>query len=666
MISLLLLVSALGLALSMGDIAITSVGFGQHTDVCMIVSGSLPAQTKLKVTASSMKSTTLLELSHPFVTGDTICLKDFPQIDALTLSPEDDSIQVYLSSSMTLLDSITFGTDVNRKSDNGYLSLPKDASGFVFDFTSKDEPPAWKVVTVSGIAKVEGFTSKTDHSDFFGFFTTIGTNPPSSAPSSEPSSAPSSEPSTTPSTTPSSEPSTEPSSSPSEFCETYDVIIDAFVGVQCKVFSWFIVENTVVHHYITDSNDYFQWEDIPDHLVLASSDSNTFDESYCVRPEDYIVAAFLVEEKDFNFLSLSTSVTQCSTFQFSIGPFSGFQEICDEFTPAIFSTSTNPPECDNSKIAMHFSLNHSSSEGEKGWYIYESGASEPVLVGFGQADLNLCLNDNVHVLVFSKYEDPSSIPYAASYAVKFACADVIVSSGTITVDAANNFVLFDLKSLSCELDEYPLELLLDYGTDPSVFQIVLSTVDNSQVTSIAIGDGKGAHFCGQGGTYLAEVYACNETINDAAFQIGVDGTVQALFPNFTLSMSYFFELDAREISATPAPMMTCGDGEVEHRLLMDFDTKPEETEWMLTHISDSGRNASIIARGNDKTDSMNLLCLGCGETYILSVVDCGGNGMCCENGFGKYMLLNDVENTIIALGGEFAYSQRTTFTVGCY
>lgn len=50
--------------------------------------------------------------------------------------------------------------------------------------------------------------------------------------------------------------------------------------------------------------------------------------------------------------------------------------------------------------------------------------------------------------------------------------------------------------------------------------------------------------------------------------------------------------------------------------------------------------------------------------YSLTMKDSYGDGMCCGYGNGSYSLTNNSNNTVLASGGAFTFSETTTFCVG--
>lgn len=97
-------------------------------------------------------------------------------------------------------------------------------------------------------------------------------------------------------------------------------------------------------------------------------------------------------------------------------------------------------------------------------------------------------------------------------------------------------------------------------------------------------------------------------------------------------------------------------------LTLNFDNYPQETSWQ---IADS--NNQVVASGgtyDTQPDGSTLTITECLDpgTYIFTLNDTYGDGICCAYGNGSYTLTS--EGTTIASGGSFGTSEATTFTIG--
>lgn len=94
-------------------------------------------------------------------------------------------------------------------------------------------------------------------------------------------------------------------------------------------------------------------------------------------------------------------------------------------------------------------------------------------------------------------------------------------------------------------------------------------------------------------------------------------------------------------------------------LFLKTDNAPEETTW---DVKDA--QGIVVASGGPYVvpnvvhrDTIYLAEEGC---YTFTIFDSGGNGICCSNGNGLY-LLQDNQETQIVLGGSFGYYEKTEF-----
>merc|ERR1712176_199197 len=96
---------------------------------------------------------------------------------------------------------------------------------------------------------------------------------------------------------------------------------------------------------------------------------------------------------------------------------------------------------------------------------------------------------------------------------------------------------------------------------------------------------------------------------------------------------------------------------------MKTDTYGSESSWEITTVadptnvllSDTGYYSNYIS---SKTGMLT-----CGPTYLFTMKDTYGDGMCCSEGEGYYSLT--VEGSVIKNGGEFSTEESTEFSGGC-
>jgi hypothetical protein len=108
-------------------------------------------------------------------------------------------------------------------------------------------------------------------------------------------------------------------------------------------------------------------------------------------------------------------------------------------------------------------------------------------------------------------------------------------------------------------------------------------------------------------------------------------------------------------------------------LIVNFDAFPSDTLWEIT-FGDTNSwddSSAIIAEESPIYSSVDMyntvthsICLPAGEDYTFTVFDATGNGMCCDEGTGGYILLMIDEygnREIIAEGSEFEWRLSTQF-----
>lgn len=97
-------------------------------------------------------------------------------------------------------------------------------------------------------------------------------------------------------------------------------------------------------------------------------------------------------------------------------------------------------------------------------------------------------------------------------------------------------------------------------------------------------------------------------------------------------------------------------------MLLMTDNNPQETTWDVKNSS-----GTVVASGGPYTLANHLYNITINITsgpdcYVFTIYDSGGNGICCDNGSGTYILV-DANNTsvVIAQGGNFGSSDGGQF-----
>ncbi|MFK7807875.1 MAG: T9SS type A sorting domain-containing protein [Saprospiraceae bacterium] len=97
-------------------------------------------------------------------------------------------------------------------------------------------------------------------------------------------------------------------------------------------------------------------------------------------------------------------------------------------------------------------------------------------------------------------------------------------------------------------------------------------------------------------------------------------------------------------------------------LTIVLDDYPQETSWTIT---DAGGNTvasgGTYANQPDGSTIQEIICLADG-CYDFTIDDTYGDGICCSEGDGSYLLVDD-EGNVLASGGEFDFTETVNFCV---
>ena len=110
--------------------------------------------------------------------------------------------------------------------------------------------------------------------------------------------------------------------------------------------------------------------------------------------------------------------------------------------------------------------------------------------------------------------------------------------------------------------------------------------------------------------------------------------------------------------------VTTIDAEGQHFLVLITDNAPEETTWEIR----SNATGQLIFEGGPYEDAGSIevinLCLPTQECYTLTIFDSAGDGICCGNGNGSYVLRNPNGINIINGSGIFGAESSHVFCPG--
>jgi len=103
-----------------------------------------------------------------------------------------------------------------------------------------------------------------------------------------------------------------------------------------------------------------------------------------------------------------------------------------------------------------------------------------------------------------------------------------------------------------------------------------------------------------------------------------------------------------------SPPLQCADGESLLRISLVPDNEGEEIEWRL--LDEVGNTAFVDGAGYLSADPLPVVrewCFNSTSCLNLELFDLGGDGMCCDNGQGSYVVW--VDGTEVASGGDFRW-----------
>lgn len=164
--------------------------------------------------------------------------------------------------------------------------------------------------------------------------------------------------------------------------------------------------------------------------------------------------------------------------------------------------------------------------------------------------------------------------------------------------------------------------------------------------------------------YVDNVLAGSSTSNSINLTVPNDNTTYSC---------YIVAYDAAGNSSAPSSTLNvttlplpngCASGAL--TLTITFDQQPELIGWLIQDV-----NANLVAAqapgvyynevpGSTITIPIQALTQG---DYLFTMLAASGDGMCCANGNGSYVL-RDSQNAIIATGSTFGFTKLTPFCVG--
>jgi regulation of enolase protein 1 (concanavalin A-like superfamily) len=377
----------------------------------------------------------------------------------------------------------------------------------------------------------------------------------------------------------------------------------------------------------------------------------------------------------------------------------------DQIDPGDSFTSSAANGC----LTVSFNSDGSVSEG--GWVanVSCSGGAPPSTCGSGEAELNetYCYGNNDNTGFNYESADGSN-----PMTLTFTAGGIESNFDLITIydgPGDNSPVLFsgdnggDLSGLS--VTSTGTELYMEVDSDGSVsctsesgccltswaWTVCNGSIaeppppsvcnDNEVVVDMADSFGDGWN-----GNVLEIIDENNNIVASATITSGSSGSASFCLPDgcyivmvdggsFDSEVGWTISVNGNVVLSGGAPESglgldingSCGGGVVNCEdnalsLELNFDQFSSETSW---NILDDGGNEVAAGSGYSGLGNESLtedICLpdGC---YDLNVFDSFDDGMCCSFGNGGYTLF-DVDDNVLASGGEFGASETTSFCLG--
>lgn len=224
------------------------------------------------------------------------------------------------------------------------------------------------------------------------------------------------------------------------------------------------------------------------------------------------------------------------------------------------------------------------------------------------------------------------------------CLFLLLCSGCFLADALDNECQRNLKAF------FHVSFSDIAHSDAEVIYWKLIKVDEDTSTSITLNEGTANDACGlcvDSGSYVFIVQSGNETgLAGGTCEVFIDGTSQGTCDAFTIATSFDFTVTVDLTRAPTVSPLICPFNFKQLDVIIELDDKPEEALATLVDMSDG----TVIASANGGFS----VCIDLIGNYSINLIDCGGDGYCCENGYGNYAFLFD-ESVLLDTGGKFNF-----------
>ena len=388
------------------------------------------------------------------------------------------------------------------------------------------------------------------------------------------------------------------------------------------------------------------------------------------------------------------SPTECTMIDISIT----FDEFPDETYWVLYEGGGD--ESDEAAVVANspYYLNMTNSNSTS-HQVCLPGDGEYTFAMYDVANDGMCCSFGKGGYTVSSVEEPVII---VAQGAEFEGADITTFSVPIIVapSTAPTVTPRPTESASPTIPCSDIELTVTFDAYPSETSWTLYDAENNTVASSPFyqnidfaNDTIQENFCLPDGSYLFLITDqagdgnCCAGLGDGSYSIIYqDGALSQVIvdkgpdPTFVYYDSTEFTIPyvlqpTKSPTLSPAPTTSMAPTArcVKMEVIINFDAFPSDTLWEIT-VGDSNswdNNNAVIAADSPIYTAIDTfstvthsICLPGAETYTFTVFDGTGNGMCCDEGTGGFIILmidDDGNREIIAEGGEFEWRLSTQF-----
>lgn len=172
----------------------------------------------------------------------------------------------------------------------------------------------------------------------------------------------------------------------------------------------------------------------------------------------------------------------------------------------------------------------------------------------------------------------------------------------------------------------------------------------SPITAICSGEMTGRYFTNTNGTYL-----WTATGNSSIAKSTNDTVTIAWLSNVTRQVN----LSVTNGCGTASTSKSIDISPSAVKLVLTTDSNAPETSWELKDVNKTIIDSGI---GYQKNTTINkTFCLNSSDCFNFTIYDSGNNGICCNNGTGKYELIDLTSGVTMKYGSSFGSSDSYLF-----